>query len=284
MATVTINVYMRNKQKNTRSIQKVNDLICCFNIMFLCWVYSAASATRDSHPQPSRSRLTCLCLLSVLTGLPPTLIIITFPASSSSSSSAYIGSPSLHTFAWIVQRERDLFLSGSSRTNNVQQLLIVVFLIEVFCGRHFLATFYEFLSPQREECVQWEKNDSTGQRPGIEHMQSECTFPGESRGGSRVTDQGSSSLAHHYVCVCVCVCVCVFRLQGGKWCTFAPALDGDFVYLQTPHVLLLICQQSTWWVCSEPRGALYISMKKTNYPSFYSFPLHGSIMCIPTTA
>lgn len=35
---------------------------------------SPASATRDSHPQPSGGRLTSLCLLSKLTGLPPTRI------------------------------------------------------------------------------------------------------------------------------------------------------------------------------------------------------------------
>lgn len=35
---------------------------------------SPASATRDSHPQPSGGRPTSLCLLSKLTGLPPTCI------------------------------------------------------------------------------------------------------------------------------------------------------------------------------------------------------------------
>lgn len=35
---------------------------------------SPASATRDSHPQPFGGRLTSLCLLSKLTGLPPTHI------------------------------------------------------------------------------------------------------------------------------------------------------------------------------------------------------------------
>ena len=55
------------------------------------------------------------------------------------------------------------------------------------------------------------------------------------------------------------LCMCVFQLQGARRCTFARALDGDFVCLQSKHVLLLICQQSTnigEWVLSPEE--LYI--------------------------
>lgn len=208
---------------------------------------SLASATRDSHPQPAGGRLTSLCLLSKLTGLPPTHINCNYI-----SSFLLLFFFGLHLFKtaqchfiYLLESCTNLSLNRMIYPCQGAAVWIMCSNCSLFCfnwvfwkgdgGQPLLVNVLLVFIAARTGT--WGVREIWQHRSSQEsNTRSRSTFFQAGAGGTTLVRSIWTDWVTGELNTGSSVCKgAQFQLQGRQWCTFALAPDCKFVYLKTAN-------------------------------------------------